>query len=170
MRNLPPPTPPPEGDCLTTSGSEWTVGRISVGPRQHSYSWFQVLSRLLIFFFSPRHVHVWEMRPLDSPRTQQRTPPPTVPLLLHSCVTAVTWSCCRGNVLTDPLPSNGHLIWIYNSEFEPWHNIFRGFLQFLQANRGTVPQQGYECFLRNTFQFINHSTIPRHIVSMLTAS
>jgi hypothetical protein len=38
-----------------------------------------------MFSYSPTHVHVWEMRPLDSPRIQQRTRPPTVPPLLRSC-------------------------------------------------------------------------------------
>jgi hypothetical protein len=27
--------------------------------------------------------------------------------------------CCRGNLITEPLPSNGHLFWLHYSEFQP---------------------------------------------------
>jgi hypothetical protein len=46
---------------------------------------------------------------------------------------------------------------------------FCGFPQSLQTNARIVPQSGHKRFLPNPFQFISHSTIWRHFVSILKA-
>jgi hypothetical protein len=47
-------------------------------------------------------------------------------------VAAVTWLGCRGNVFTEPFPSNGRLFWLHNFDFEPsCHNMLRILLLLL---------------------------------------
>jgi hypothetical protein len=82
--------------------------------------------------------------PLGSPYiasafTKQNTPTPAVTLSLRMYNMAVTWCGCSGNVFTEPLPSDGRLLWFCYSGFQQiCHSIINAFVYF-QDSRGVVP-------------------------------
>jgi hypothetical protein len=97
---------------------DWFFFKVKVRVKIILYDWrftahqLILASRLLRFtgFGSPDTV---------SARTQQRTPLPTVLLLLRG------YTICQWDVFTEPLSSNGHLFWLFYVGFQPsYHNKF----------------------------------------------
>jgi hypothetical protein len=106
-------------DCLIAphNGNSWPMTPSCVWPTTgyHSLSQasthFQLITRLLQYMFQ----FVWYSPHMD----------PVENMLHVACVSvvAVTWFGCCGNVFTEALPSNGHLLWSFGFQ-QICHNIY----------------------------------------------